>query len=185
MLHLPEPTVDDLRFRRKSSKPTLLAFQFDVPEREVLSQDPLVFLPLLLGFIASRDARYKVEKRFHLAVAHAIADLKERGNKVLSLSKEASFQDLNAWKQNGSYAQPRGATFIQPAEAVEPELSEAVYMLAWRAVTTLDLLLKGQNLQRYLAFARGIRAKLSEEDHEAIRERAEVLRRQIFQDDVA
>lgn len=133
----------------------------------------LELFPLLLGHVASVDPRRK-EPRFGQAILISISDLKERGNRVLSFLEGGSFHGLDQWKQSGFYSHPRGNAFVTPTEAVEPKVAEAVYALAWRASSTLDFLLKDGNLERYIASARALRSKLSEDDHrsmEAIAER--------------
>jgi AbiV family abortive infection protein len=142
----------------------------------------IIPFPLLLSRVASVDPRYGVQERFHQTVAIAISDLKERGNRVLSLSEKATFQDLDIWKQSGFYAQPRDALFLKPNDAVKKVVAEAVYMFAWRAVTTLDFLLKGGNLKRYINCARSVRAKLSESEHQAIEEIGGKIAQELFPD---
>jgi AbiV family abortive infection protein len=134
--------------------------------------------PLLLGHIAAVDPRYKTELPFRQTIAIGISDLKERGNCVLSLLEDGSFHGLDQWKQSGFYSQPKGRSFVSPAEAVKRDISEAVYMLAWRASSMLDFLLKRGNLERYIGSARGLRSKLSDEDHRAI----ENLSERVFAD---
>ena len=126
--------------------------------------------PLLLANIASADPRYQSEKRFRQAIAVGIKDLRERGKTVRLLLGSDTFLGLNDWKQSGFYSQPKGNTFVTPSAAVSHEVAQAVYMLAWRASTGLDFLLKDGNLERYMSFARVLRSKLSEADHEALSE---------------
>lgn len=141
-----------------------------------------VRFPLLLGHIASVDPRYRVDEPFREAFAISILNLKERGNRILSLSKKTTFQDLDIWKQVGFYAQPRGNLFVRPNDAVEKEVAEAVYMFAWRALTTLDFLLKGENLRRCMDRSRAIRAKLTEAEHQAIEQIAGKISQELFSD---
>jgi AbiV family abortive infection protein len=137
--------------------------------------DALVLFPLLLGNLASVDPRYRTEARFAQALAISITDLKNRGNVVFSMLVNASFRSLDRWKQTGFYAQPTGNTFIAPASAVTPEVANSVYELAWRAETTLDFVLKGGNLKRYINSARAARAKLTEADHQKLEEMGEAM----------
>lgn len=140
----------------------------------------LELLPLLLGHIASVDPRYRKELRFGQALVVTISDLKERGNRVLSLLEGRTFHGLDQWKQSGFYSQPRGNSFITPAEAVEPQVAEAVYSLAWRASSTLDFFLKDGNLDRYITSARVLRSKLTEENHRSIEAYAEYVFADLF-----
>ena len=59
----------------------------------------LTLLPLLLGNIAKVDPRYESDARFSQAIVISMTDLKERGNSVFGLLPNASFQDLDALKQ--------------------------------------------------------------------------------------
>jgi len=130
--------------------------------------DALTLFPALLGHIASVDPRYGTEPPFGQALVISIEDLQARGNAVLSLSRDQSFQTLDQWKQSGFYAQPQGNEFLAPASAVDSKLAQAVYNLAWRASSTLDFLFKQGNLERYTGNARSLRAKLTEADHQKI-----------------
>lgn len=141
-----------------------------------------VYFPYLLGQMARVDPRYKNERKFGQAIAITVADLKDRGNVVLSLMKDESFSELDRWKQAGFYAQPRDNGFIAPSEAVSAPVAQAVYQLAWRAVTTFDFLLKDGNLERYTSMAREIRAKLSESDHAQLEQAARQLAAELFSD---
>jgi hypothetical protein len=57
---------------------------------------------------------------------------------------------------------------MAPKDAIERDLAQCVYHLAWRATTTLDFLLKDGNLERYIERARGIRANLTEAQHQQL-----------------
>ena len=129
-------------------------------------------LPLLMLNIARTDPRYESEGRFKKALNVSAIDLNARGNTVLELLAGNGFQRLDEWKQFGFYSQPRGDTFVKPSVAVSKEISEAVYMLAWRSVTTLSFLFKEEGLKRYIGHAVEIRARLSEADHMKLQEEA-------------
>ena len=149
-------------------------------KRHSVKLSALTLFPLLLGQIASVDPRYGKEKRFAQALAIGITDLKNRGNAVFALLSENSFQDLNALKQRGFYAEPKSGVFSAPSDSIEPQLADAIYNLAWRASSTLDFLLKGGNLERYMEGARKIRKALSEEQHRFIEARAKELATDLF-----
>lgn len=140
----------------------------------------LELLPLLLKNISSVDPRYLTEQRFIQAVVISAKDLKDRGNAVFDLLGGEGFSKLDHWKQVGFYSQPLENSFITPNKAVTKEIAAAVYMLAWRATTTLDFLLKNGNLERYIDVAREIRAKMSEAQHEAISIAGEELSNLLF-----
>lgn len=136
--------------------------------------------PMLLQNVASTDPRFGSEKRFHEAILISARDLKDRGNAVLELLGSEAFTGLDAWKQLGFYAQPSGNTFRTPDQSIEPKLAESVYMLAWRASTTLEFLLKADNLERYVNAARSIRAAMTEADHQRLSEIAGEMVEQLF-----
>lgn len=136
--------------------------------------------PMLLLSIARADPRFAREERFNQAIAISVSDLKERGNEIFTLMSDGSFLNLDDWKQAGFYAQLSGGTFRTPRDSVSNTLSEAVYMLAWRASTTLEFLLKSGNLERYIETARTIRSHLSEADHQQLSEAAEMFAKDIF-----
>lgn len=140
----------------------------------------LELLPLLLKNISSVDPRYSTEKRFMQAVVISAKDLKDRGNAVFDLLGGEGFSKLDHWKQVGFYSQPLENGFITPNDAVKSEIAEAVFMLAWRATTTLDFLLKDGNLKRYIDGAREVRAKMSEEQHAAMSAAGEELANMLF-----
>lgn len=127
----------------------------------------LDLFPLLLLNLTGTDPRYGKEKRFNAALAISVQDVKDAANAVLQELGEGSFHGLDTWKQRGFYASAAGGEgrFITPSEAVSPSLAKAVHRLAWRAVTTLDFVLKGGSLERYLENARSVRAALTEEEH--------------------
>lgn len=136
--------------------------------------------PLLLMNIARTDPRYGTEERFNQAIAIAARDLKARGNAVFELLPGARLDSLDEWKQLGFYAQPSQGTFRTPREAIDSKLANAVYLLAWRASTSLDFLLKAGNLERYIAVAASVRTRMSEADHQRLTEFAEGMFKDLF-----
>jgi AbiV family abortive infection protein len=142
----------------------------------------LTMLPMFLGILAEGDSRYESDQNFKEALLLAFTDLKARGNRVFALLKDSSFQDLDVLKQSGFYAQPNGNVFVCPADNVTKELAEAVHLLAWRATTTLDFLMKDGGMERYIGRARDIRAKLREEDHRQLEQLGLRVTEEIFRD---
>lgn len=140
----------------------------------------LDLLPLLLQNISSVDPRYSREQLFMQAILISAKDLKDRGNAVFDLLGGEGFSKLDHWKQVGFYSQPLENGFVTPNEAVKSEISEAVFMLAWRATTTLNFLLKDGNLKRYIDLAREVRGKMSEEQHAAMSAAGEELANMLF-----
>ncbi len=137
--------------------------------------------PFLLGNIAEIDPRYQTETGFKQALAIGLNDLKARGNQVMGMLGSGGFDDLDKWKQYGFYTQPRNSTFIKPNDAVSREVAEAVFMLAWRASSSLDFYLKKGNLERYIEFARNVRSKLTEAEHQEIERESKVIVDELFQ----
>jgi AbiV family abortive infection protein len=132
----------------------------------------LIALPLLWLFInnLSRvDPRKENELAYAQALAIGLRQLKTDGNVVLEpFREEEGFTGLNKWKQRGFYATVNGDAFITPREAVDQQYAKAVHRFAWRAINTLDFVLKDGNLERYIEQARSIRGKLAEGDHKAL-----------------
>lgn len=136
--------------------------------------------PLLLKNVAATDPRFGSENRFDQAILIGTQDLLERGNLVLELLAGEGFTELDAWKQLGFYAQPSGSTFRTPEKAIETKMAESVYMLAWRASTTLEFLLKEENLERYINAARSLRATMTDADHLRLLEASGEMIEQLF-----
>ena len=144
----------------------------------------LELFPLLLGNLSRADPRYGKDSRYNLALAASIQDLKEAENAVMAELGEGSFLALDRWKQQGFYAgaAEREGRFVAPSEAVNPSLAKAVHRLAWRAVTTLDFVLKGGNLEQYIQNARSVRAALTEAQHRELEQQGHKLFATIFVD---
>jgi len=126
----------------------------------------LELFPLLLGNLSRADPRYGKEQRYNLALAISIRQLKKDGNAVMARLQESGFLGLDSRKQKGFYVTAVERRFIAPRDAVEPSFAKAVHQLAWRATTTLDFVLKGGNLERYIDNARSVRAALTEQQHQ-------------------
>ncbi len=127
----------------------------------------LPLLPLLISSLSRVDPRCKNEEAYALASAITLNQLKTDGDAVLQLIQKADFSGLNKWKQQGFYVGVDQNAFVTPRAAVDPKIAKAVHHFAWRAITTLDFVLKQGNLERYVEQARSIRAKLAESDHHA------------------
>jgi AbiV family abortive infection protein len=136
----------------------------------------------LLRSLARADPRYGKEEQFGDALRYAFRDLKGAENAVLREMKDRSLLGLDRLKQRGFYAEIAGkeARFITPSGAISPSLATAVHHLAWRAVTTLDFVLKGGNLERYLDRARSVRAALTEKQHQEFERQARELIARMF-----
>lgn len=169
--------VDGLLFARADDGKAKAFAKAQRDHRIKLSSFELI--PALLSAIASADSR-KGESRFAKAMFESAVDLKARGNVVLSLLGGGGFHGLDEWKQKGFYSQLIGNSFRTPSESVGPEHAEAVYMLAWRATSTLDFLLKNGRLEQYVGAARDLRSTLSEELHESISAAAEEMFTELF-----
>jgi len=57
-----------------------------------------------------------------------------------------NFSELYKWKQRGLYTEQMDGKFAAPRETINQSLSKTVQHFAWRAITTLDSLLKNDNL---------------------------------------
>jgi AbiV family abortive infection protein len=132
--------------------------------------------PLLLGNLGAADPRYGKERAYNQALVISISHLKDDGNTVLNKLETQMFAELDMWKQKGFYSEVADNRLLAPRDAIDPGFTNAVYHLAWRATTTLDFVLKGGNLERYISGARAIRATLSEDTHQEL----ERLGREVF-----
>lgn len=140
----------------------------------------LSLFSFLLLNIARTDPRFTNEVTFKKAFVIGIADLRDRGNVVFSLTNSKDFSGLDKWKQAGFYSQLSNNVFVKPSDAVSVELAESVYMFAWRATSTLDYLLSNGNLERYIKLAKKMRTKMSEDDHNSAGRLAEQIVNDLF-----
>lgn len=143
----------------------------------------LTWLPLFLGNLAKVDPRYGEDKRYNHALAISLAQLKQDGNDVLNALETKNFSELDGWKQMGFYTEQVGGRFAAPREIINQSLSKTVQHFAWRAITTLDFLLKNGNLNRYIDGARTVRSKLSEADHQELERMGGELFLELFSDE--
>ncbi len=138
-------------------------------------------LPILISNLGHIDPRRRQnEKRYAAALAISLSQLKGDGNAMFRLTGKEDFSDLNKHKQQGFYVAVDGGAFAAPRDAVNSTFSQAVYHFAWRAVSTLDFVLKDGNLERYIEKARSLRAKLSKNDHQAFEQAAQGLQDILF-----
>lgn len=140
----------------------------------------LELFPFLIGQFVPLDPRHRNDERFARAMAISVSDLNQRGNAVKKMLGHEGFIGLDQWKQSGFYSRPKGDEVVAPRQAVGKDIAEAVHALAWRAVTTLDFLLKDEGLDRYIGFARAVRCKLSEDEHKELEEKGGELFSQLF-----
>lgn len=106
--------------------------------------------------LSRADPRYRTEA-YYMALAIAMKQWRDDGSAVLGRLGEDGFVALDIWKQRGFSQGERG--FIAPRDATGTAFAHEVYQFAWRAVTTLDFVLKSGNLERYIENARSMRAK--------------------------
>jgi AbiV family abortive infection protein len=138
-------------------------------------------LPILISNLGHIDPRRKKnEKAYAGALGISLTQLKSDGNAVLRLIGKEDFSDLNKHKQQGFYVAVDSGAFVAPRDAVNSTFSQAAHHFAWRAVSTLDFVLKDGNLERYIEKARSLRAKLSENDHQAFEQAAQELQDILF-----
>jgi AbiV family abortive infection protein len=143
----------------------------------------LELFPLLIANLAMADPRYGKEQAYHQALAINLSHMKNDGNAVMSRLKGTGFLTLNEWKQRGFYVCANNTGLLPPCDAVEPSFAEATCQLAWRAVTTLDFVLKDGNLERYIEKASSIRKSLTEEQHRELERAGEEQFRKMFPSD--
>jgi AbiV family abortive infection protein len=134
--------------------------------------------PVFLGNLAMTDPRYENDEVFAKTLVISIENLRRDGNEVMAKLEKDAFLRLDEFKQTGFYVSASQNGFVAPRDSVDRSFAEMVYRLAWRATTTLDFLLKGGNLKRYIANARAIRASLSEAEHQEL----ERIGKEVFKD---
>jgi AbiV family abortive infection protein len=125
----------------------------------------LQFFPILIGSLARVDPRFGKEQAYDEALAISLHQMQANGNALMAQLKDGGFLSLNDQKQEGFYVSVRGEGLMAPRDAIERSAAEATYQLAWRAVTTLDFVLKAGNLARYIDNARSVRKALTEAQH--------------------
>jgi AbiV family abortive infection protein len=140
----------------------------------------LEVFPLLIPNLAMADLRYGKEQAYHQALAISLSHLKDDGNAVMSRLKGTGFLALNEWKQQGFYVAASNTGLVSPFDAIEPSFARAVYQLAWRAITTLDFVLKDGNLERYIEKARSVRKALTDEQYRELERAGEEQFRKMF-----
>ena len=119
----------------------------------------LELLPLFIGNLSRTDPRFGSDEKFHAAIVLSLGFLRDDGNAVMAELGGKGFLALDNWKQKGFYVNQTGSGFVAPRQAVEPSFAKAVLKLAWRATSTLDFVLKGGNLEKYIENARGQRER--------------------------
>jgi AbiV family abortive infection protein len=138
-------------------------------------------LAVLIANLSTADPRDGSDERFNAAVVESLRQLKKDGNTVIAELGGTNFSSLDGWKQKGLYVSVTEQGFIAPCRAVEPSLAKAVCKLAWRTTTTIDFLLKGGNLEKYVERARSVRAKLPEQGHQELERLGKQQFEEIFQ----
>jgi len=158
--------IDGLLFARADDHKAAV---FEKSERShAIKLDILATLPLLIGHLAEADPRYGTEEAYNRALAVSMVELQRDVITVLSMLRTRSFAELDIWKQRGFYTEVSNTGFRAPRDAINAAFATVIYHLAWRATTTLDFILKGGNLDRYITRARSIRAALSDEEHQEL-----------------
>jgi AbiV family abortive infection protein len=135
----------------------------------------LTLLPMFIHNLSLVDPRRPNKQPYAQAMANTLSQLKQDGNAVLRPIQQEGFVGLNRWKQRGFYVSSSQNAFVAPREAVDPTYAETVCHFAWRAVTSLDFVLKEGNLERYISQARSIRSKLAGSDHQAFEQAGQRL----------
>jgi hypothetical protein len=143
----------------------------------------LAQLPIFIGRLSAVDPRRESEEPYRVALAISLRELQDDGNTVLTPLQEKGFAGLDNLKQQGLYAGVARGSFVAPREAIAKEYAEAVSRFAWRAITTIDFVLKRGNLERYIEQARSIRSKLAESDHGAFEMKGQRIAEVLFGSD--
>lgn len=137
-------------------------------------------LPLFLANLMRSDPRNSNNPAYAEANVINMHNLQRDGNALLATLGDEGFRGLDKYKQYGFYVSTTGKGLQPPRNNVDPELASLVYTLAWRATTSVDFLLKGGNLQRYIQQARDVRSKLTEAGHAQLERLAEQEAQRLF-----
>jgi AbiV family abortive infection protein len=132
--------------------------------------------PLLSNFIIDdpRKGNSVFVKQFNAG----LIGIEKLTHLLFDLLKSEDWRCLNRLKQSGFYAEAKNNTFIKPNDAVTRDVAENVYLLASSATSILELVIKDNNLERYLNQALSIRAKLSEADFDMLAKQIETMFRE-------
>lgn len=136
--------------------------------------------PMFLERLACIDPRWQTDEAFRTAFFMSRNTLLYDSEVLLKMLGASSFEELNALKQKALYVSVGSAGFFAPSDAVGADVAKAVHVVARKAMTTLDFLLKSGNLDRYLENARQTRNALSEADHALLEAIAKERFRQLF-----
>ncbi len=128
----------------------------------------IALFPLFLGNLMQADPRHGKDRTYAEASVINMRQLQADGNAVLQRLGEDGFRALDRYKQHGFYASTTDRGLKAPRDNVDPPFAQSVHRLAWCATTSVDFLLKGGNLERYLQNAQSIRDKLDEAAHQAL-----------------
>jgi AbiV family abortive infection protein len=140
----------------------------------------LGLLQFFIDNLSRVDPRREGQPAYAQALDNSLRQLQNDGNAVLQPIQEEGFTGLNKWKQRGFYVGIDGNAFVAPCETVDRKYAEAVHRFAWRAISTLDFVLKGGNLERYIEQARSIRDKLAERDHKSFEQAGQQMAAILF-----
>lgn len=139
--------------------------------------DAFIKIRELLSIFIMDDPRRK-EGSFVEQFNAGIIGIDKHARSLFNLLKCDDFLCLNGLKQSGFYAEAKNNTFIKPNDAVTRNIAENVYLLASSATSTLELVIKDNNLERYLNQALSIREKLSEADFDELSKQIEAMFRE-------
>ena len=124
--------------------------------------------PFFIISLSVSDSRHRKDTAFDNAVPIMIQLMRDDRDAVQAYLKKPGYTGLDTKKQMGFYVNQMDGDMVPPRKAIDAKFAKAVHQLAWRATTSVDFLLKGGNLERYIDSARKVRSQLSERDHQEL-----------------
>ena len=158
--------IDGLLFARREDEKELL-FRKTLRSHSVKLATFDAF-PFFIINLSVSDPRHHKDAAFDKALPIMIQLMREDRDAVQAYLKKPGYTDLDTKKQTGFYVNQMDGDMVPPRKAIDAKFAKAVHQLAWRATTSVDFLLKGGNLERYIDSARKVRSKLSERDHQEL-----------------
>lgn len=140
----------------------------------------IALFPLFLGSLMASDPRCGNDPAYAQANVSNIRNLQQDVNAILARLGNEGFRGLDKYKQCGFYVSTTSKGLQAPRNNVDPKLAEMVYTLAWRSTTSVDVLLKEGNLERYIQQARNVRSKLTEAGHKELEQLGEEHAERLF-----
>lgn len=137
--------------------------------------------PAFINTLSRRDARRANDEEFRQNIATSLQYLKVDCDTLLELLP-GGFDNLHQLGHQGFYTTADASGPLAPRQQVDPTLAQLVYKLAWRATSTVGLIFKIGNLERYIRTAQAVRNSLTAEERQELRQHANEVTDLLFGD---